>query len=60
VNDEDLRLASGNTRNVEEVDVVLGEGHDRIVATDVSAQVNFLGVRPRESAAVGRLEKTHV
>lgn len=57
VDDEDVSRARRNVGNVQEVDVVLGEGHDGLVVSGVG---RLLDVSPLERGRVRGVEVAHV
>ena len=57
VNDEDLRVTLINVGNIEEVDVVLSERHDRLVVGPVR---RLLDVGPRNGGRVGSDLALHI
>ena len=57
MDDEDLGIACGGTRDVQEMNVVLSKCHNRLVRCIIRC---FLDVGPGETTGVGRLKVAHV
>ena len=57
VNNEDVRRSGRDTRDVEEVDVVLSQGHHGLIAGRVWGLFN---IDPCDWRAVSCLEHTHI
>ena len=57
VDDEDLGVPCGNVGDIKEVNVVLGEGHHRLVA---GAERGLLDIGPGERGRVGRRLCSHI
>lgn len=57
VDHKDICTSIRQTRNVQEMNMVLRNGHHRLV---ICAQVQLLNVIPRDGCRVGRFEKAHV
>ena len=57
VDHKDICISIRQTGNVQEMNMVLREGHYRLV---ICAQAQRLNVIPRDGGRVGRFEKAHV
>jgi hypothetical protein len=57
VNDEDQSRTGRNVRNVEEVNVILGERHDGSV---IIGEWCLLDIAPRQGCALSSFQGTHI
>ena len=53
----DTGATSSDARNVKEKDMVLSEGHHRLIA---AWEWSLLNIHPLKSGAIGSFQKTHV
>lgn len=57
VDNKDIGVASGSTRHVQEVYMILGNRHDRLVGVTIR---RFFDVCPRNRRRIGGSQGTHV